>query len=353
MVGIRDIAAHLNVSVASVSRALNGHPYVNEDLRTRVVECARLLGYQPTQSGRSLRQGLSRTVGFMIETHPKLAGLIDQFLMSISDGVQSVMHRHALNLVVLPCSADEDPVDFVRDVVARRFVDALILSATRPNDKRVGVLAQAGMPFITLGRTGSRPEHAWIDLDFENFAEQSVDRLYRSGHKRIAVMVPVGPLNFGRITLEGYKHALAARGMPFDPELVAHVMLDEASASAACDTFLKNADPPTGIILINEALASGVYRRLGEGGLEPGRDIAIISLEDGRLRTLPSPLTRFRFDTREIGIALGEALLSRIPAFAELYPATKDQQLFQFEIVEGTGAEGKTSDPPAKTASSS
>src|SRR5882762_2999594 len=100
MVGIRDIAAHLNVSVASVSRALNNHPYVNEELRRRVVESARLLGYQPKQSGRSLRQGVSKTVGFMIETHPKLTSNIDLFLMSIFDGVQTVMRRHALNLVV-------------------------------------------------------------------------------------------------------------------------------------------------------------------------------------------------------------------------------------------------------------
>jgi DNA-binding LacI/PurR family transcriptional regulator len=334
MVGIRDIAAHLNVSVASVSRALNNQPYVNEELRQRVVECAKLLGYQPKQSGRSLRQGMSKTIGFMIETHPTLTSNIDLFLMSIFDGVQIVMRRHALNLVVLPCSADEDPVEYLRSVVERRFVDALILSATRPNDKRVALLAKEGIPFITLGRTGSRDKQPWIDLDFESFAEQSVDRLYRTGNRRIAIMVPAGPLNFGQITLAGYKRALAKREIGFDPALVAHVRLDEASAASACGTLLTNTDPPTGIILINEALASGVYTCLRQANLVPGRDVEIVSLEDGRLRSLPSPLTRFRFATHDIGIALGESLLSLMPAFAEHYAGTEFQRLWQFDIVE-------------------
>ena len=129
----------------------------------------------PNQSGRSLRQGTTNAVGFMIELNPETASS-DNFFMGVFDGVQSVLMRHGLDLIVLPCPTGEDPVPYLRRFVARGAVDAMILSATQRIDPRIELLQSAGLPFLTLGRSTSGNGYAWIDLDFEGVVNQSIDR---------------------------------------------------------------------------------------------------------------------------------------------------------------------------------
>lgn len=71
MKGIRQLAEHLDISIGTVSRALNGKPDVNEETRKRVLEAARSLGYVANQSGRALRKGSTGVIGFMMQTGPK------------------------------------------------------------------------------------------------------------------------------------------------------------------------------------------------------------------------------------------------------------------------------------------
>ena len=137
MKGIRRLAQHLDISIGTVSRALNGRPDVNEETRRRVLEAAERLGYVANQSGRSLRQGTTNIIGFMMQTGTEITGQGDTFFMSVFDGVQAVFARHKLDLVALLCSSEEDPTDYLRRVVARGFADGLILSATRRHDPRI------------------------------------------------------------------------------------------------------------------------------------------------------------------------------------------------------------------------
>ena len=161
MKGIRHLAEHLNISIGTVSRALNGRPDVNEETRKRVLDAAAKLGYVPNQSGRSLRQGTTSAIGFMIESGAGIAGNSDNFFFGVFDGVQNVFGRHHLDLVVLPCSTDEDPTAYLQRMVTRRIVDALIISATHRKDQRIELLNNARIPFIALGRSGTQGPHPW------------------------------------------------------------------------------------------------------------------------------------------------------------------------------------------------
>ena len=111
MIGIKGLAQHLNVSIGTVSRALNNRPDVNEDTRRRVLEAAAELGYVPNQSGRSLRRGRTGVIGFMMQTGHEITGQGDTFFMSVFDGVQTVLNRHHLDLVALLCASDENADD--------------------------------------------------------------------------------------------------------------------------------------------------------------------------------------------------------------------------------------------------
>lgn len=336
MSGIRRLAKHLDISIGTVSRALNGRPDVNETTRRRVLEAAEELGYVANQSGRALRQGTTKVIGFMMQTGHEITGEGDTFFMSVFDGVQTVFARHKLDLVVLPCSSEEDPDDYLRRVVARGFADGLIISATTRNDHRIDFLAKRKIPFIALGRSLSDAGHPWFDLDFEGMAKTAVDRFVSRGHRRIGMFRPAGDTNLGYIFEEHFRRALAGHGIEFEPGLVYRTTPNEAGGyEIARRIAAQGENRPTAIVLINQMLSAGLYRGLYEAGITPGRDIAVIAQESSHAHYLSPTLTCFRLSLRDLGIALAESLLATMPAYADAYPIGVVRRIWPMELVEG------------------
>ena len=336
MIGIKRLAEHLDISIGTVSRALNGRPDVNPATRKRVLEAAAELGYVANQSGRNLRQGNTNAIGFMIEFGVDTAGNTDNFFLGVFDGVQHVLARHHLDLLVLPCPGGEDPSQYLQRMVARRAVDAMIISATHRIDARIDMLAKARIPFIALGRSTSGGAHPWVDLDFEGVANRAVDRLVANGHRRIALGLPSNDINLGFIFLDGFKRALKRHKIKFDPSLIIRAASTEQGGYQIAHEVLGMKERPTALVLIYELMAIGVYRRLNEGGMTPGKDLAVIGFRESPLAKFLVPaLTCFRMSLRDLGIGLAESLLAAMPAYAEIYPQGVVNKIWPMELVPG------------------
>ncbi|KRA43111.1 LacI family DNA-binding transcriptional regulator [Devosia sp. Root635] len=337
MTGIRRLAQQLNVSIGTVSRALNGKPDVNEETRRRVVEAAAAIGYVPNQAGRSLRKGSTGVVGFMMQTGPQITGEGDVFFMSVFDGVQTVFARHQLDLVALLCSSEEDPEAYMQRVVARGFADALIISATKRVDHRIDFISSRKIPFIALGRSETDAGHPWLDLDFEGMAEVGVSRLIAKGHRRIGVFAPRDDTNLGFVFVDAYRKVLERHGIGFDANMVFRAPPNErgghqiAHAIAAMPADRR----PTGFVLTNEVMCVGFYNGLHEVGLVPGKTFAIIGRDSPQAHYLVPKLTCFRLSLRDLGITLAESLLATMPAYAEAYPLGVVRKVVPLELVPG------------------
>lgn len=315
MRGISRLAQELGLSTGTVSRALNGKPAVHEETRRKVLEAAIRLGYEPNQAARTLALGKTRSIGFMIDLDPQVAATGDNFFIGVFDGVQSVLTPHGLDLVVLPCPSSEHRLAYLHRHIGRRMVDGLIISGTEQADPRIDLLQSTGIPFVAFGRSRSDKPFSWVDLDFESVAESAVERLVEQGHRRIAITVPYGDFNFGAIFLDAYRTALARRGIPFDPELVFQTGLVGDDGAFLADALLDRSIPVTAIILIFEAAAVGIYERLAERGLRPGRDLSIIGLRNELIiQHLRPRLTCFDLSLFDVGVALASALLDRMSA---------------------------------------
>jgi len=336
VVGIKRLADYLNISIGTVSRALNDRPDVSTETRRRVLEAASQLGYVANQSGRNLRRGSTNAIGFMIEAGRDIVGNADNFFLGVFDGVQHVLRRHSLDLIVLPCAGDEDPLLFLQRMVARGAVDGLIISATHRVDRRIDFLSQAKIPFIALGRSSSGSGYPWIDLDFEGVANTAIDRLIAHGHRRIALGLPSNDINLGFAFHDGYKAALKRHKLRYDPEIVFHVSSSEAGGYQIAHQVLAMKHRPTAVLLVYELMAAGVYRRLNEAGLAAGRDLAIVAFREWPLAKFLSPtLTCFRMSLRDLGVSLGEALLATMPDYADFYPQGVVNRIWPMELVPG------------------
>ena len=341
MTGIRRLAQQLNVSIGTVSRALNGKPDVNEETRKRVLEAAAAMGYVPNQAGRALRKGSTGVVGFMMQTGSEITGEGDVFFMSVFDGVQAVFARHQLDLVALLCSSEEDPDAYMQRIVARGFADALIISATKREDHRIDFLARRKIPFIALGRSKTDAGHPWLDLDFEGMAEVGVSRLIEKGHRRIGVFAPPDDANLGFVFVEAYRQVLARHGIPFDPDLVFRANPNERGGHAIAHAIA--AMPvdrrPTGFVLTNEVMSLGLYNGLYEVGLPPGEAVAVIGRDSPQAHFLVPKLTCFRLSLRDLGIALAEGLLATMPDYANVYPPEVVRKVVPLDLVVGASDE--------------
>lgn len=335
MKGIRQLAERLDISIGTVSRALNGKPDVAEETRRRVLEAAEALGYVANQSGRALRKGSTGVIGFMMQTGPEITGQGDTFFMSVFDGVQTVFARHGLDLVALLCSSEEDPHDYLKRVVARGFADGIILSATRRHDARFELLARRKIPFITLGRSMTDVGQPWIDLDFEGMAETAVERLVAKGHRRIAVTRPHDDANLGYVFVDRCREVLARHGLELAEEHIFRSTPNETGGYQIARDLLACKERPTAILLVNEASATGLYRGLNEAGLMPGRDIAVIGRQSPYSHFLSPRLTAFTLSLRDLGIALAEMLLATMPAYAEPYADRPARLLWPMTLVPG------------------
>lgn len=310
MTGIKSLAQHLDLSIGTVSRALNGKPDVKAETRARVLEAARELGYRPNHSGRSLRHGRTNTIGLVLETGNASTLGGDTFFMHLIDAMQEALTEEGFDLVLLPCRSADDPIEFLRRQISRRTVDALVITATRREDARIALLMQDGTPFLTLGRSETPGAYPWIDLDFEGVARESVAVLARLGHERIAIAAPRRDVNLARVYIDGYRAALLENGRPIDDNLVLRASASENGGVWVADALLAMDPRPTAILLGQDLMAIGVYSRLAQAGLQPGRDLSVVGFrQNPQLRFLHPTLACFALDVRALGTTVGKTIV--------------------------------------------
>jgi DNA-binding LacI/PurR family transcriptional regulator len=317
-VGIKELAEHLNLSIATVSRALNDSDEVSAETRRRVVATATRLGYVPQQAGRNLRQGRSDTVCLMLPAKGPEESYTLSLFFPLAEGIQSVLQPAAVDLVLVQGRSDESELAQVQRMVERRAVDGLILAGTRRDDPRLAYVAEKGFPFVAFGRSRSGSRHAWVDLDFEAGAKEAVARLVRFGHRRIAIGVPADDAMQGHVYLRAWGQAMRARGLPAPEALIFHEELSERGGYRVTEAVLRApvSRRATAVLFQSDCMAIGAYRRLAEAGLRPGRDLAVSGgVLTGELAEYLSPqLTGFRIALRPLGQRLAETLLAQLGA---------------------------------------
>jgi DNA-binding LacI/PurR family transcriptional regulator len=314
---IHDLARHLNISIGTVSRALNGRADVNAETRARVLAAAEELNYAPNQSARRLRRGATHSVAFMLQPHPGDQQYGEPFFIPFLTGLQATLAEKGLDLMVVMGEPGDYQQDRLKRVVEARWADAVVLAQTRREDDRIDYLTKVGFPFATLGRSNSGDNYPSLDLEFEKAGAEAVDRLVAHGHRRIAAVRPTHNLNFGHLFLDGYVEALRRHGIAEDDALIASGPINEAGGYAVTPKLMTAKDRPTAIIFNNDAMALGGCKALVEMCYAPGKDVAIIVIVDTALCRYYSPtLTSFSIALEPLGRRLGEMLLASLPGYA-------------------------------------
>lgn len=304
---IQQIAEELNVSSASVSRALNDRPGVGEELRTRILERARQLNFTSSVIARGLATSQTFSLGFFVREKPGLSAHSDPFYGEILHGVEqaSAQTDYHVSIGTLTDSILTDPQTF--RFVREGRIDGMILAGPDiPSDFILAMLG-TGIPVVLVD---NRLEHSRVDCinsDDENGAYLAARHLLEYGHHRIGIIS--GPENWpsNARRVRGYCRALEnGSTVP-----IAHV--DRTTIESGSDAYrqLISQHPDiTAICAINDSMAIGAIRAATRDGRRTPDDISIVGFDDIAWAQLNDPpLTTVQISKKQMGREAARRLL--------------------------------------------
>ncbi len=273
---LKDLAEHLGLSQTTVSRALNGYPEVNEATRKRVSDAAAALGYRPNASALRLATGRAGAVGMVLRGVDEFGPHTSEFLGGL--GVR--MAGEEVDLLVATASSYEEEVATYKRLAASQKVDAVVLHSPTLNDERAKLLLDLRIPFVLHGRTDIGLPVAWLDIDNIDALERATTHLLDLGHERIALFNGVKGRTFAEHREQGYRNALATRGLTPNPAFMINSVFTDEIAFRMAQSMLERRPRPTAFLAGSMMTALGIFRAIRQAGLELGKDISMIAHDD-------------------------------------------------------------------------
>lgn len=311
--GIRQLARDLNLSIGTVSRALNERPDVSDATRALVKAAALASGYVPNQSGRSLRKGCTGIVAAVIPTAVFSSNSHGVFF-NVLEGARRTLFAEGVDLVVLFRGPEEDALENLARIVSRRIADGIVITQTEVSDPRIAFLCDAAVEFVAFGRSAVRNQaHRWVDLDFEGATTEAVRVFHAAGHRRIALVTSGQSFNFNALMRAAFEAEATRLGIGREARSILVApggRLDDADRAALAD----QGHASTAYLAGNEMIAAGLYADLAAVGRPVGVDSAVISATTALDPFALSPaLTSFDTDLDALGCALAAQLLAALP----------------------------------------
>ncbi|MEZ5448719.1 MAG: substrate-binding domain-containing protein [Thiolinea sp.] len=278
MATLKDIARKLNLSVTTVSRALNGFPEVNEQTRQAVINTAQAMDYRPNQFARKLVTGQSGMVGMIAQASVDLS--TDPLFVEIITGLSQHLAQRDVHFI-LHVSTENDILASYRYLQSLGMLDGYVLTRPLRDDARIGFLREHKAPFVLHGRVPGDNAYPYYDIDNYGSASQATRYLLDMGHQDIAFLNGCQQQGFAIDRLQGYLDTRIARQFPTPEHLIWHeVMTENYGYRAARHLLERPQGRPTAFLCANTLIASGVYQAVHEAGLQVARDISVIAHDD-------------------------------------------------------------------------
>jgi LacI family transcriptional regulator len=305
---IKDVAVRAGVALSSVSRVLNDHPAVSEDLRRRVLAAVSEMKFEPDLTAMSLRTGATMTVGFVVRdiATPVFADMVKAAEAALS----------AKGYSMLLTSSDGNPdrdATYLR-LFAQRRVDALLLSLSSETHRATIEALQSWQPALVLiDRTLADIEANAVLSDHYSGVRAATRHLADLGHRRIGIITGPQHVLASRERIRGYKAGLRSAGIKFDPALSRPGSYHQEFGIDQTRELLDLDQPATAVIAGGAMINYGVLRVVRERRLSLPGDLALVGCDSWRQPELFEPsLTVVSRDAELMGRTAAELVLDAI-----------------------------------------
>ncbi|TKK91573.1 LacI family transcriptional regulator [Herbidospora galbida] len=298
---LAEIAGLAGVSVATVSKVVNGRSEVGSETRALVEGLIQERGLR-RQRRRIKPAGLIEVV------FHELAG---DYPTEIVKGVRAAAEHHGVNVIVSELGGRHVPGQrWIKDVLGRRPA-GIITVFSGPTEEQRLLLATRDMPLVVLDPAGD-PGRGVPAVGATNWSGglEATRHLLELGHRRIAMITGPEFAFSSRARLDGYRTALDAAGIPADPALIRRGSFQIEDGVVHARRLMELSAPPSAIFTANDGMAIGVYRAAHELGLRIPEDLSVVGFDDtATWRWANPPLTTVRQPLAEMGSAATEMLI--------------------------------------------
>ena len=321
MVSMKDIAKKCGVSVATVSKALNGQKDIGEATRQRICAAAEEMGYMANSVARALKTNRSYNLG-MLFVDERRSGLGHEYFATILEGFKAEAESHGYDITFINSHVGNQPTSYVKHC-KYRGLDGIVIACVNFNDPRITELAASGIHMVTIDHIFEG--HTAILSDNINGVESLVKYAYDKGHRRIAFLHGEdSAVTRGRLT--GFHQACQDLGLEIPPEyIIPCVYHDPDLCEKATWTLLHLATPPTCILFSDDFSFIGGHNAILQSGyalpwgLTNRKAISALGYDGINLARMMR-LTTYTQNAMQIGKTAAERLIYRIEHPDEAHP---------------------------------
>ncbi len=312
---IYDIATALNISIATVSRALKNDPVVNKKTKKKVFELAEQMGYRTNHFARNLRNQNTNTIGIIVHE------LNSNFITSVLAGVEKVTTEAGYDLIIAHSSES-----YIKEVanaknLFEKRVDGLIasLSFDTKNLDHFKPFKDKNVPVIFFDRVEQEGNNTVVIIDNYKCGYQATKHLIEQGCKRIIHITSSLKRNVYSGRFKGYKDALSDAGIPFDESLLIINDLSERAGIESALQILRMNPLPEGAFITNDFVAAVCMRTLKENGIKIPEDIAIVGFNNDAIGKLIEPaLTTINYPGIDVGEIAARNLINHLKGIGNI-----------------------------------
>jgi LacI family transcriptional regulator len=316
---LKQIAKELNVSVSTVSKALNDSPEISEQTKIKIKEYAKLKNYKPNVIGLNLKNRKTKTIGVIIPN------ILNSFFAKVFSGIEKVADEKGYN--VITCISNESIVKeiSVLDMLSNGTIDGFILSVSEEAQKSQDYshftqIINDGTPIVMFDRIAAGVDCDKVIVDDFNSAVNSTQRLIDLGCKNIALFSSVDNLSVGKLRTDGYLKALANNNISVDQNIV--LRTDSEDELSNLIQKIPKDQLIDAIFALEESDTVAALKFGLKNGYKIPEELSIIGFADGILasRRLTPSVTTVSQHAPEIGERAAQLLIDRLESTQEELP---------------------------------
>lgn len=292
----------------TVSRFVNDRPGVSAEARAKIEKAIAELDYAPSKVASSLISHKTQLIGMIV---PDVS---NPFFGPVVRGAEIIARKAGYRLLL--CNSESDlklERDYVADMVAHRVEGLIIAPVGEGSINHLNKLVSQGFPIVTIDRHVRGLACDSVALDNTKAAETLVAHIIGKGHTGIAFVTDAEDTSTGRERLAGYRRALEAAGIAYDPDMVFRTSTDQGGGYRAAQQVLSLPVRPTAIFAVNNMTAIGIVEALHQAKLDVPGDVSLACFDDVRHLAILAPfLTVIDQPAEMMAEAATRMLLERI-----------------------------------------
>lgn len=307
MANIQQVAKYAGVSVATVSRVLNGQNKVAVKTKLKVEEAIHHLNYEPSMLGRNLRNSESRIVLILIPT------ISNPFYFEIIKGIENMALSQNYNILLCETDSSPEKENIYFDLVRKKMADGIISMDPAVNVETLKALSEK-YAIIQCSEYGGGIGIPYVTIDSEEASYRAVKHLIQIGHQKIALMNSDEKFLYARERRMGYQRALEEHGIPMNQNYIFYTKeLGFEQGQLAMKKILQLEERPTAVFAVSDLLAIGALKEINAAGLHVPKDMAVVGFDKIDFSNMTNPtLTTVAQPMYKMGTIAAGMLIDKI-----------------------------------------